>query len=177
MDTIGTEEDWKWEVTYLNSIGVKLEKNYQIWHHRRCVIQKLNDPSHEKSFLDDIFESDDKNYHGWSYRIWVVQHFNLFDGEEEFITNMIKENPINNSAWSYRYFIIAKTKEFTKETVEAEINYAFKVIADYKLDNEAPWVYLRGYLAKSEEEAQRSKDPNSSAKRMLITDFPFIKEK
>ena len=35
LDEIGTEEDWKLEIEYLNSIGVGLEKNYQIWHHRQ----------------------------------------------------------------------------------------------------------------------------------------------
>lgn len=174
LDQIGTPEDWKWESKFLNSIGVALEKNYQIWHHRRCIVQTTGDYSKEKEFLEEIFESDDKNYHAWSYRIWLVQHFNLYDGELEFITKMINENPMNNSAWSYRYFIIAKAKEFTKETVQEELNYALKIIKEFKLDNEAPWVYLRGYLARSQEEAERS--IKTSSKRIIITEFPFLKE-
>ena len=102
LDEIGTPEDWKWEIVFLNSIGVELEKNYQIWHHRRCIVQTLNDPSAEKDYLDTIFESDDKNYHAWSYRVWLIQHFNLFEGELEFIDELIQNNPLNNSAWSYR---------------------------------------------------------------------------
>lgn len=112
LDELGEASDWQWEIYFLNSIGVELEKNYQIWHHRRCVVQAMQDPTREKSFLADIFESDDKNYHAWSYRIWLVQHFDLFAGEAEFIDGMIAANPMNNSAWSYRYFINAKTKEF-----------------------------------------------------------------
>lgn len=105
----------------------------------------------------------------------MIQHFNLFDGEECFVDEMIIKNPMNNSVWSYRYFIISKTKEFSKELVEAEVNYAFDILYGYKLDNEAAWVYLRGYLATSQEEAERSQ--NTNAKRMIITEFPFIKEK
>jgi protein farnesyltransferase/geranylgeranyltransferase type-1 subunit alpha len=175
LDEIGTVDDWAFELKFLDSIGVKLQKNYQIWHHRRWIVQKLNDPSHEKAFLEDVFVEEDKNYHAWSHRIWVVKHFNLFDGEIELIDEMIKDNPMNNSAWSYRYFLINHTKELTEKVVEEEINYAFNIINEYKLDNEAPWVYLRGFLARSQEEADRSQLSTSSAKRTLITDFPFIK--
>ena len=152
-----------------------MQKNYQIWHHRRCVIEKQNDCSKEKDFLVKVFEEEDKNYHAWSYRIWLVQHFDLYDGEIEYIDEMIQDNPFNNSAWSYRYFLIAKTKEFGISTVEDEINYAFNIIDNSKLDNEAPWVYIRGFLAKSKKEAESSLTTN--AKRILITEFPFLKEK
>ena len=104
----------------------------------------------------------------------VYSAFWPLEGELEYITKIIKENPVNNSAWSYRYFIINHTKDFNKETVEEEIYYAFDLIKEYKLDNEAPWVYIRGFLAKSAEEAEKSVE--TSAKRILVTEFPFIKE-
>jgi len=107
----------------------------------------------------------------------MIQHFNLFDGEEDYVNEMIKKNPMNNSIWSYRYFILAKTKDFTKELVENEVNFAFDTLNEFKLDNEGVWVYLRGYLARSKQEAERSLGSNSSVKRMLISEFPFIKEK
>mmetsp|Transcript_32416 Transcript_32416/g.28703 ORF Transcript_32416/g.28703 Transcript_32416/m.28703 type:complete len:108 (+) Transcript_32416:482-805(+) len=107
----------------------------------------------------------------------MVQHFDLLDGELEYIAKLIQENPINNSAWSYRYFVINHTEKVDNSIVEREINYALEQIKNYKLDNEAPWVYLRGFLARSEEEAKRSHNPKSSAKRILVTEFPFIKEK
>lgn len=176
MDEIGTQEDWTNELKFLDAIGVKLQKNYQIWHHRRCIVQKLNDASHEKPFLEEVFAEEDKNYHAWSHRIWFVKHFSLYEGEMEFIDQMIKDNPMNNSAWSYRYFLVVHTKEVSKQVIEEEINYAFDIINGYKIDNEAVWTYIRGYLAKSHEEADRSQISTSSAKRTLITEFPFIKE-
>lgn len=27
------------ELEFLNSVGVDLEKNFQIWHHRRCIME------------------------------------------------------------------------------------------------------------------------------------------
>jgi hypothetical protein len=31
----------------------------------------------------------------------------------------------NNTLWSYRYFLVTKTREFSKELVGQEIEYAF----------------------------------------------------
>lgn len=27
------------ELAYINSVGIALEKNFQIWHHRRCIME------------------------------------------------------------------------------------------------------------------------------------------
>ena len=55
-----------------------MEKNYQIWHHRRCIAEMLGETFNldsEMEFLRDIFDSDRKNYHAWSYRIWLIERF------------------------------------------------------------------------------------------------------
>jgi protein farnesyltransferase/geranylgeranyltransferase type-1 subunit alpha len=82
--------DLKKELDWLDEIGVINQKNYQIWHHRKVVIEKLNDPSHEKAFLDRVFDEEPKNFHAWCHRIWVVRRFNLFEGEINYIENMLK---------------------------------------------------------------------------------------
>ena len=79
------------ELEWVNSITLENQKNYQIWHHRKVLIEKLNDPSHEKKLLDEIFEEEPKNFHAWCHRIWVVRRFNLFEGEFEFIENKLDE--------------------------------------------------------------------------------------
>lgn len=43
-------------------------KNYQIWHHRRAVVEELNDGSRELEFCENVFEVDAKNYHAWAHR-------------------------------------------------------------------------------------------------------------
>ncbi len=47
------------ELDYLTSIGVALEKNFQIWHHRRCIMElHQKDFEREKDFLMEIYSSD-----------------------------------------------------------------------------------------------------------------------
>jgi protein farnesyltransferase/geranylgeranyltransferase type-1 subunit alpha len=47
-------------------------KNYQIWFHRRAVVEKLGDASRELEFTAHVFEVDAKNYHAWSHRYFAV---------------------------------------------------------------------------------------------------------
>ena len=66
------------EMDWLRKIGLAKEKNFQIWHHRRCIVESLADDvdlEAEMEFLDKIFKSDRKNYHAWSYRVWLIERF------------------------------------------------------------------------------------------------------
>ena len=74
-----------------------MEKNYQIWHHRRCIFEMLARKmtgamenlsvsggfsdllEKELDFLDEIFESDSKNYHAWSHKIWLEERFEIWN--------------------------------------------------------------------------------------------------
>ena len=125
-----------------------------------------------------MFESDGKNYHAWSYKLWLVEKFQLY-GEEEWdlVNEELQDQVTNNSLWSYRYFLTMKTKPYSLELVQSEVQYALeKLKLDYT--NEAAWVYLRGYLASTRAEAERSQtDPNfSNAKRWFILDVPELKK-
>lgn len=51
-------------------------KNYQIWYHRRAIVEKLNDPSRELAFTATVFQVDAKNYHAWAYRYLLT--FSIF---------------------------------------------------------------------------------------------------
>lgn len=97
--------------------------------------------------MTEIFYSDKKNYHAWSYKLWFIERFQLWDDYEfEFIDEELQDEVTNNSLWSYRYFLIMKTKEYTKDLIQDEINYTLKKL-ELDLTNEAAWVYLRGLLA------------------------------
>ena len=39
------------ELNWLDKQIEENQKNYQIWHHRKLLIEKLNDPSHEKKSI------------------------------------------------------------------------------------------------------------------------------
>lgn len=60
--------DLKAEIAWLNKKALKNEKNYQIWHHRQLVVEKLGESEGEQDFTAQMFAKDSKNYHVWSYR-------------------------------------------------------------------------------------------------------------
>jgi protein farnesyltransferase/geranylgeranyltransferase type-1 subunit alpha len=91
IDEPGLMIDLNQELDWLDSIIVENQKNYQIWHHRKVIIEKLQDPSHEKKVLAEIFSEEPKNFHAWCHRIWVVRRFSLYEGELDYVENMLEE--------------------------------------------------------------------------------------
>ena len=59
--------------------------------------------------------------------------------------------------------------------VEHEVKYAFDQLEKQDLNNEAAWVYLKGWLAQSSEEQERSLTTNT--KKWFIGDFPWIQDR
>lgn len=47
-------------------------KNYQVWHHRRVIVEWLQDPSFELDLTEAILDIDAKNYHAWQHRQWAM---------------------------------------------------------------------------------------------------------
>lgn len=90
LDTLN-ELDFKQELEWLDSITLDNQKNYQIWHHRKVILEKLSDPSHEKKMLNEVFKDEPKNFHAWCHRIWVVSRFNLFEGEMDYAESLLEE--------------------------------------------------------------------------------------
>lgn len=52
-------------------------KNYQVWHHRRIIVEWLQEPGDELTFTETILSKDAKNYHAWQYRQWCINAFKL----------------------------------------------------------------------------------------------------
>ena len=127
------------EILWLNQIGLDMEKNYQIWHHRRAIFEMWVRWIHahgdkckqgptidqvfelEQEFLREIFESDSKNYHAWSHQVWMVERFELWHKFDlNIVETMLDDDVQNNSVWSFRYFIIMRRADegFGKELVD-----------------------------------------------------------
>ena len=142
---INTLEELKW----LDEQIEENQKNYQIWHHRKLLIEKLNDSSHEKEVLNNIFLSEPKNFHAWSHRIWMIRRFNNTEGEFDFIEKMLKDDIKNNSAWNYRFFLVQyiNNNKMDKHIIEKEIKYAINKIKLCYI-NECPYCYIRGCIIK-----------------------------
>ena len=143
------EIDMKEELNWLDSILVATQKNYQIWHHRKLLIEKLNDVSHEKNMLKKVFSSEPKNFHAWTHRIWMIRRFNNTENEFEFIEEMLKDDIKNNSVWNYRFFLIQyiNGNKLDKNIIENEIKYALEKIKECPV-NECPYSYIRGFITK-----------------------------
>ncbi|USW57599.1 hypothetical protein Slin15195_G109180 [Septoria linicola] len=148
--------DLKKELLWLNETALQYQKNYQIWHHRNLIVDKLDSVEGEQEFVEKMFEADGKNYHVWSYRQWLVKRFNLWEGqgELEFTDRMLAKDIRNNSAWNHRWYIINGREAegvpgITDEKIrEREIKFAQEAIAKAP-QNQSPWNYLRGIVRKS----------------------------
>lgn len=60
--------DLNLELDYMDTFAEENPKNYQIWFHRRAIVEKLGDASRELAFTAHVFDVDAKNYHAWSHR-------------------------------------------------------------------------------------------------------------
>lgn len=163
------------EIRWLNEVALQNLKNYQIWHHRQLLMDHhypsiAPDPDavkrlgrSETEFISTILEEDTKNYHVWSYRQYLVGKLGLWTPAELGATqNMIEDDVRNNSAWSHRFYLVfsdpkASTPDLSptahdplvpEATVDRELNYAKEKIL-LAPQNQSPWNYLRGVLAKA----------------------------
>ena len=95
--------------------------NFVTRHHRRVIVELLQDHTQELDFTAKILQGDSKNYHAWQHRQWVIREFDLWDNELEYIEKLLREDLRNNSAWNQRYFVINNTAHFTDDVIEREI--------------------------------------------------------
>ncbi|XP_076658675.1 farnesyl transferase alpha [Halictus rubicundus] len=140
-------KDLRNELKYVGWLTGHFPKNYQMWHHRKIIVEWLQDGSAELAFTETIFKKDAKNYHAWQYRQWCIKTFNLFDNELEYVEKLLDEDVRNNSAWNQRYFVIKNTTNFEQSVIDKEIDYVLEKI-DLVKGNESAWNYLRGILMK-----------------------------
>ncbi|WAR21228.1 FNTA-like protein [Mya arenaria] len=119
------------ELTYITNVINKHPKNYQVWHHRRVIVERLQDPGRELDFTASILQDDAKNYHAWQHRQWVIREFDLWDNELGYVEKLLRDDLRNNSAWNQRYFVVNHTTGFTDDVIEREIS----VLLDRQLQN------------------------------------------
>lgn len=139
------------ELDYIDSFAEDNPKNYQIWNHRRVVVERLQDSSRELSFTERVFAVDPKNYHAWAHRQWAIKTFSLWDSELEYVNALLQDDIRNNSAWNQRWFVVhnrpVPVTGPSAEICEEEISYAWNALHRVK-NNESAWNYLRGLAIK-----------------------------
>jgi len=144
-----TGRNWKTELDWVNSLASDNPKNYQIWFHRRCCIDKLNDPGQELKWVEDYLTDpeleDAKNYHVWGHRQWVLDRFFLWDQELPFVDRLLELDVRNNSAWNQRFYAVEKTSGWGADgVIQRELDFTLAKIRTVP-HNESAWVYLRRY--------------------------------
>jgi len=160
--------DLKAELLLMDDIATEHMKTYQIWHHRRLLIEKLKTPIPELAFIEGVLDIDGKNYHTWSYRQWLLAYFNdpvMWAGEIPYIERMLEEDVRNNSAWHHRFFVVWDSgirggDENREETLRRELWFVKEKIA-LAPNNDSAWNYLRGIL-------KRAGQPFSSVRKFIM---------
>lgn len=56
------------ELSFMDSFAEENPKNYQIWYHRRAIVEELGEATRELEFCEKVFREDAKNYHAWAHR-------------------------------------------------------------------------------------------------------------
>ena len=143
------------ELQWLSETALDHQKNYQIWHHRMLIVDKLDECEGEANFVEQMFEKDAKNYHVWSYRQWMVRRFGLWEkGELEFTEKLLEKDVRNNSAWNHRWYVINGREQdgvpgiMDEKIRDREIEFAKTAVAKVP-HNQCPWNYMRGIARKT----------------------------
>lgn len=132
-------------------LGGPNPKNYQIWYHRRNLLERilrenpsLNIVEEQLEYIATVLKEDAKNYHAWSHRQWILNTVNdktIWEDELVFTEFLVLEDVRNNSAWNQRWFVVHRGSHSSSMVVDQEIEYA---LSEARKDpyNECPWRYF-----------------------------------
>lgn len=169
------------------ALGGPNPKNYQIWYHRRALLECLisnkketdatrtelssrsvDIAERELNYVTAVLEVDAKNYHAWSHRQWILRTAHspkLFEEELAQTHSFILTDPRNNSAWNQRWFTThCYDGNNLDRTREAE--YALQG-ADIDPFNESPWRYLLGILREKRQQEGNNKEGTTTMREEL----------
>lgn len=147
------------ELAYCRAVIEEHPKNYQVWQHRRILVDRLKDAGSELRLTEIILSQDAKNYHAWQHRQWVVKTFTLYENELTFLERLLDDDIRNNSAWNHRFFVTSHQVspgveqsgvKFRGEILDRELQFCFRAIEKVK-ENESSWNYLNGLITYCDE--------------------------
>lgn len=132
------KQELKWARDFVSSSP----KNYQVWHHRACIVELLNDPADELEQMIKDFMLEPKNYHAWQYRQWLIQSFGSSLSEElKLLDELLRIDVYNNSAWNHRSFVFLILGNKDHSWLSSEVDFA-RTKLDLDPANESPRQYL-----------------------------------
>ena len=137
----GNRVAWEVELAYTTEMAMNNMKNYQVWHHRRAVVDALKDGSQvraaelarpkvgaqplplpltlpptrmqELAFIRTVLSDsgDAKNYHAWGHRQWVLRTFGGWEAELAYVEELLQQDLRNNSAWNQRFYVLQSSQD------------------------------------------------------------------
>lgn len=132
-------------------------KSYPTWHHRRWIMDMLQDPEAWKKELKQIvivLKYDLRNFHCWNYRRHILQLLGYKPKDElKFLEGLFEDNPSNYSAWHNRSFMLNKIKEHEniEDLIKEEFDWCKQGFYTDPTDS-AAWIYHRWLLSTPEGE-------------------------
>ena len=137
------------ELDFVDSWCTRNPKNYQVWYHRRWIIESLCEHDFDRAsqllpgelrMLEERMTAEPKHYNAWTHRVFLATRFGLFEtlSELEFTDSMLQRDHRNNSAWSHR----RNSLSFHPHLIPNDIEYVLNIIQQSP-SNESAWVYLR----------------------------------
>lgn len=152
------------ELVMASNLGGSNPKNYQVWYHRRALLEPIlastpvdaNDErilgiaKDELEYISNVLSNDAKNYHAWSFRqsiLRTLSNSDVWESDLAYTDDLIAKDIRNNSAWNHRWFVCHRGTRMpcTSDDAAKECDYA---LAKAAMDphNESPWIYLLGYV-------------------------------
>jgi len=166
------------ELDLAAALGGSNPKNYQIWYHRRAMLENCGVHDFADSELDyiaTVLEEDSKNYHAWSYRQWIVHAVDTsaaWETEVQYASELIKQDARNNSAWNQRWFAAHRgmTGPLSADLARTEADFAFENGTKVDPYNESPMRYLVAILnEQSSRNQQQNIDDDTSGQQEMTT--------
>jgi hypothetical protein len=152
------------ELDFIDTFAEENPKNYQIWNHRRAIVESLGNASRELNFTEIVFKVDGKNYHAWAHRQWALKNYlsssssddddnECWSKELTYIEDLIKNDIRNNSAWNQRWFVIHNRRNKRirnpKPQSQAEAEYGSATVSvpvtvdEYNSEREFTWKQIQ----------------------------------
>ncbi|KAF4712544.1 Vacuolar protein sorting-associated protein 11, partial [Perkinsus olseni] len=161
LEELADDELLQGELEFTREWATDSPKNYQVWFHRRWVVQRLFDkqllsnPDQEFEFTAEALSEDAKNLNAWSHRMFAVRLFGRnttvsgLEAELDLSAGLLRDDLRNNSAWNHRFVILQMLAGIEPESLaerrEAELIFVMEAL---KLtpNNESPWNFVMGIL-------------------------------
>ncbi|KAL7713300.1 Geranylgeranyl transferase type-2 subunit alpha [Entamoeba marina] len=125
-------------------------KCYAIWHHRRWIIERMNNVNWEleMKLCSKMIGADSRNFHCWGYYLYVLDKGEItVEKDFEFTTQQINKNFSNYSAWHHRSVIFST---YDTETLISLLSKEFDLLLNafyIEPNDQSAWIYYRWLLA------------------------------